>query len=378
MNFEPQNLFIGLIDFFSVLMPGAILTYLMKSFLGSRFLGNEYGGISGTEGWVVFLFSSYLLGHFIFLVGSRLDKLYDAIRKATYQEQIKRLAKGKALSLKTYRWLAQCFFKKDADRAVDQAVRIKEYYLDPLNASSAINTFQWCKARLILEHPEAMATIQRFEADSKFFRSLLVVLCILFPCGLVTSRPEIVFVSVPLIALAFWRYVDQRAKATNQAYWYIITLEGSIDGALRKQSQSQTNGITHAGGVVFRRMGDQVEYLLVRATIAPEEWVLPKGHIESCEQMLETAVREVYEETGVWARITDEWSSISFSIKGERVKTQFYLMEAIKEEKPTDKREHAWLILAKALSRASHEESQELLKFAEQKRAARIINSMEG
>ena len=238
MNFEPQKFFIGLIDFFSVLMPGALLTYLMKDYLGSRFLGNEYGRISSTEGWVVFLFSSHLLGHFIFLVGSRVDKLYDAIRKATYEEQVKRLAKGMTLSSILTRWLAGCFFKKDADRAVGQAVRIKECYLDPLNASSAINAFQWSKAILTLEHPESIATVQRFEADPKFFRSLLVVLCILFPWGLVASRPMIAFVSVPLLVLTFWRYVDQRAKATNQAYWYIITLEGSSDGALRQQSQT--------------------------------------------------------------------------------------------------------------------------------------------
>ena len=48
--------------------------------------------------------------------------------------------------------------KTIADQAVSQAVRIKEHYLEPLNASAAINAFQWCKAKLTLEHPEALET----------------------------------------------------------------------------------------------------------------------------------------------------------------------------------------------------------------------------
>jgi len=34
MNFEPQKFFIGLVDFFSILMPGAMLTYLGKDSQG--------------------------------------------------------------------------------------------------------------------------------------------------------------------------------------------------------------------------------------------------------------------------------------------------------------------------------------------------------
>lgn len=29
MNFDPQKFFIGLMDFFSILLPGALLTYLL-------------------------------------------------------------------------------------------------------------------------------------------------------------------------------------------------------------------------------------------------------------------------------------------------------------------------------------------------------------
>ena len=368
MNFEPQKFFIGLIDFFSILLPGALFTYLFKDYLGLWFLGSEYKQIAGTEGGVVFLFSSYLLGHFIFLLGSWLDELYDAIRKATHSEQIKRLARSEKLSARWSRLLAGFFFKKDVDRSVNLAVRIKEHYLNPLQAASAVNAFQWCKARLTLEHPEAIATIQRFEADSKFFRSLLVVLCVIFPWSLLVNRPVIAFVSVPVLLLAFWRYVDQRLKATNQAYWYIITLESQKKDGYRHQTETTNkDGLSHAGGVVFRRNKNQVEYLLVQASNVPNEWVLPKGHIELEERPQETAVREVREETGVWAAIKRELKRVSFKVDEKSVKIQFYLMEATEEGKTSEKRKSVWLPLDKALEKATHNETRDLLKFVEQK-----------
>ena len=56
------------------------------------------------------------------------------------------------------------FIKKEADRAVRKAEGIRNHYLDRLQASNVINTFQWSKVRLALEHPEALAHVQRFEA----------------------------------------------------------------------------------------------------------------------------------------------------------------------------------------------------------------------
>lgn len=264
--------------------------------------------------------------------------------------------------------LAVWLVKTDADNAVSQAVRLKEHYLDPLNASSAINAFQWCKARLTLEHPEAMATVQRFEADSKFFRSLLIVLCVLILLGLVESRPVITLVSVALLVLAFWRYVDQRVKATSQAYWYVITLEGQREGGYRQPPPDQAHRPSHAGGVVYRRDADQVEYLLVQAKNSAQECVLPKGHIDPGERMQETAVREVREEAGVWARVVGELKPVSFVVNGATVEIQFYLMEELAEGKPSETRKHTWLPLDKALGRATHSESKDLLGLAEQQR----------
>ena len=62
------------------------------------------------------------------------------------------------------------------------------------------------------------------------------------------------------------------------------------------------NNCSHAGGIVFRVIGDVPEFLIVTSRSNPEHWVLPKGHIEPGESPRSAAVREVLEETGVEAR----------------------------------------------------------------------------
>ena len=375
MNFDPQKFFIGLIDFFSILLPGALLTYVLKDAnILQRYIGPiiEQKKLSEAEAWMIFFFSSYLLGHFIFLVGSIImdDYLYDPIRQATSKGQIKNLAEGKPLSFALFRLLAAGLIKTNVDDAVDRAVKIKEHYLDPLNASSAINAFQWCKARLALEHSQATAAVERFEADSKFFRSFLIVLLILIPFELVAGRYVIAAVSVFLLGLAFWRYVDQRVKATSQAYWYAITLEAQRPDGYRELFPSPAPPPSHAGGVVYRHNGDRVEYLLVQAKNAAREWVLPKGHIGRGESTRETAVREVREETGVWGSVRDELTLLSFTVNAARVTVQFYLMEKLEEGRPSEIRKPVWLKLDDALTRATYLESKELLRLAEQRRSA--------
>lgn len=372
MNFEPQKFFIGLIDFFSIILPGALLTWFVGKGLACWLQDNgDYDSRLTDYGLAAFLFSSYLLGHFVFLVGSWfLDNAYDRIREATFDKQVKLLAEGKATSPCWLRGLAWCLFKKDVDKPVDSAVRIKEHYLGPLCASSAVNAFQWSKARLTLDASAAIAGVQRFEADSKFFRSLVVVLMILIPWGLLTSpaRPSVALASVPLLILALWRYADQRIKSTNQAYWYVIAMEAACEKGFRVQSPKDSlDRPTHAGGVVFRRAASgSVEYLLVQATHDPNDWVLPKGHIERDERPAHSAVREVKEETGVWASIRGNLGQVSYTAMGEPVRAEFYVMEALATGKPVDRnRKVEWLSLKEALAKIRHEEIQVLLAMAD-------------
>lgn len=371
MNFEPQKFFIGLMEFFTVLLPGALLTYLLMDEAGPAVLPERYDKLAGSEAWAIFLFSSYLLGHLIFLLGSRLDVLYDWLRDRTLHWQVKQVARRGHLLSWPIRLCVWLVFKRERNLPVERAVRIKEQALEAFQAKDAINVFQWCKALLNAESPQSLAVVQRFEADSKFFRCFTVVLLVLLMAWPVHQKwpPSGIPIVLGLLLLALWRYMEQRYKATNQAYWSVITLTARDGKIAIERSAPTAGGFTHAGGVVFRIRRNTAEYLLVEATDDPTQWVLPKGHVEEGEQHRETAVREVHEETGVWARIVHDLGDVAWSVDGSVVNTRFFLMQALgRELRENNERRHEWLSLPQALGRASYLETRNLLMAAEQQR----------
>jgi 8-oxo-dGTP pyrophosphatase MutT (NUDIX family) len=369
MNFDPQKFFIGLMDFFSILLPGALLASLLMDEVGPLVLGDRYANLAGAPAWAAFLFASYLFGHLVFLLGSWLDEFYDWARRYTLNAQIIRLARRSRLLPWLARALIWLVFKGERNLAVEGATRIKQQALGALQAKEAINTFQWSKAWLNAVSPASLSVVQRFEADSKFFRCFTVVLLLVLIAWPWQHHWPLAGIPVVLVLLllALWRYMEQRYKATNQAYWSVITLTAK-DGklAIDKVARLPDNP-SHAGGVVFRTRGDTAEYLLVEATKDPSQWVLPKGHVEEGESDREAAVREVHEEAGVWAQIADDLRDVSYMANGSVVTVRFFLMRAVGKGLRKDKdREHLWLTLAEAVARASYVESRELLQAAEQ------------
>jgi len=369
MNIDPQKFFIGLMDVFSILLPGALLTYLLMGEVGPVVLGDRYATLVGAEAWAAFLVASYLLGHLVFLLGSWLDEFYDWTRRHTLDAQIAQLARRGHLLPWPARALVWLVFKGERNLAVERAVKIKQQALDSLQAKDAINTFQWSKAWLNAESPASLAVVQRFEADSKFFRCFTVVLLLLLIAWPWQQQWPLsgIPIVLALLLLALWRYMEQRHKATNQAYWSVITLMAKDGNVVLDKAAPGGGSPSHAGGVVFRTRRGKTEYLLVEAKNDPSQWVLPKGHVEEGEQHCETAVREVREETGAWARIVHDLGDVGWPIAAPTVTTRFFLMRAIGRGLQQDKdRRHEWLTLQNALARASYTETRNLLEAAEQ------------
>jgi ADP-ribose pyrophosphatase YjhB (NUDIX family) len=127
---------------------------------------------------------------------------------------------------------------------------------------------------------------------------------------------------------------------------------------------------------VFRLRGRTAEYLLIEATNDAAQWVPPKGHVEEGEQPRETAVRDVHEETGVWARIFHALGAVTWSVAAAVITTRFFLMQAVGRGLRKDKdRDDVWLPLQQAITKASHIETRELLQAAEQRRSRRASAS---
>lgn len=377
MNIEPQKFFIGLMDFFSILLPGAFLSWLlMINDVAHKVIGARYEKLSGAEAWITFLFASYLLGHLVFLLGSWLDELYDYARNYTLNTQIKRLAYNKELLPWPFRALIWLVFKGERNLAVDRAGRIKQKVLGPLQAKESINTFQWCKALLTIESPESLSVVHRFEADSKFFRSFTVVMLayMLLPyMPLLWCSQQWPFkgrlMALLVFPLALWRFMEQRYKATNQAYWAVITLTAKNDKFILDNNAPVTVNPTYAGGVVFRIRFGSPEYLLVEVKNDTSQWVLPKGLVEQGEGHRDTAVRKVHDEAGVWGRIIAELSDVSWIVGQNVITTRFFLMQAVGRGVRKDKaRRHEWLEYKCAIARASYAETRSLLEAAELQR----------
>jgi hypothetical protein len=195
---KPSEFYIGVIDLFAILLPGSVAAALLEAEFGDTFLSQLGISLDNTAAmWIAFLASSYFLGHLIFLLGSYIDPFYDLIRKKTIP-----VSNEKAFLCAT----------DIRDSMVDKKER------------AALNTFQWSRSVLLTHYPSAAQDIHRLEADSKFFRSLLVVLLFL---AIVLSFNGAIWPAVGtfiLMTLCFIRYFERRLKSTTQAYIHIITL----------------------------------------------------------------------------------------------------------------------------------------------------------
>lgn len=102
---------------------------------------------------------------------------------------------------------------------------------------------------------------------------------------------------------------------------------------------------THAGGIVARRDGGSIRYLLISAKLQPDLWVLPKGRIEDNESPAEAARREVLEEAGVDAVVREPLDTLEFDAARGRVRALFFLMDFVSDGAPSEDRKQTWLDL---------------------------------
>src|SRR6266550_3024881 len=125
-----------------------------------------------------------------------------------------------------------------------------------------------------------------------------------------------------------------------------------------------------AGGVVYRREGDDIEIVLAsrRTRRGDLAWGLAKGGIEPGESREDAAVREVREETGLDATIEADLGDTKYIYVWEdvriRKRVHFFLMRHVGgdvDDRDDEMEEIRWFPLERALKRAAYRGEREVL-----------------
>ena len=101
---------------------------------------------------------------------------------------------------------------------------------------------------------------------------------------------------------------------------------------------SRKADIRAAGAVVLRGEGDDVEVLAVHRP-AYDDWSLPKGKGVKDELAPQTAIREVFEETGVSARLGLRLPAIRYKLTKGLKAVEYWRAEAVAEQEFTPNKE---------------------------------------
>lgn len=89
------------------------------------------------------------------------------------------------------------------------------------------------------------------------------------------------------------------------------------------------------GAVIFTRDSDNIRYVVIRSQNG--DYGFPKGHMESGEDEVTTALREIWEEVGLTPQLLDSFrESISYPLPGnpDTGKQCIYFLAEFSSQKP--------------------------------------------
>jgi 8-oxo-dGTP diphosphatase len=133
---------------------------------------------------------------------------------------------------------------------------------------------------------------------------------------------------------------------------------------MKKKLNPKVDVIEAAGGLLWRQTPHGRQLALVHRP-SHDDWTLPKGKREPDESWQETALREVWEETGLRVELGSFAGTIGYNVAGIPKVVLFWNMRIIGvnnfiPNKEVDKL--VWVSLEKALEMVSYDDEIELLK----------------
>jgi len=294
MDFKPNEFFISLVEFITILLLGAVLALIVLMVeanhpMEDNHLLYQYAFTESTSilFWVAIIFSSFGLGYFLSSIASGLDPLYDAIRKQFYphdedlrqrfkyscllakqkkdylriyerslilqkkkecpkEEKVSELTEEKKLFegfkikfLKNiFRILLSIIIKLDHKIKIDKSYEEARKILNtqPEAVRNATNTYNWANTVLEAHFPAISEQATRIMSAFKFFRSMVVVSFIYLVLQL---SHQIAYsfwqINLLILLLSFREFIVQRQKSVQKTYQSIVVL------TYYKNSNSEVN-----------------------------------------------------------------------------------------------------------------------------------------
>lgn len=133
-------------------------------------------------------------------------------------------------------------------------------------------------------------------------------------------------------------------------------------------SRTQDSPLCAAGALVWRQEGDEFQTLVIHRGYR-RDYSLPKGKVDDGETLPETAVREVWEETGLRIALGIPLSTVEYSLPNGRPKeVHYWACEVAREQwethifEPNDEVDRIdWMPLAEAEQALTYERDRELV-----------------
>jgi hypothetical protein len=168
------------------------------------------------QGWAVFLVLAYIAGHLLHALGSWLidDYIYGKLYVPRWRSSHSRAAK-------LIREDDSSGLRKDTKAAATLLARV--YLTNRVNPQGT-NYYDWCLSDLRVNSPAGAAEVDRLQADSKFFRSMVFVFLLAALLGLREPPLWVSAGSAVLAMFAVWRFCELRWSATKRVYEYYLLL----------------------------------------------------------------------------------------------------------------------------------------------------------
>ena len=119
-----------------------------------------------------------------------------------------------------------------------------------------------------------------------------------------------------------------------------------------------------AGAIVVRAGKSEPRILLVTARRNPDNWIFPKGHVESGETLKAAALREAREEAGVEGKVVGAAGKMSFEFGANTYRVHYFVVRTADAGEQREGRRLRWLKYKQALRRLTYDETRDLLREA--------------